>query len=72
MNCSHGRMIDARDCHLVSVWVNMCEGSVYVRMWMLQMIYNDHLKKTGQMTNNHYISVSECDIEERVTVSNQY
>lgn len=74
MNCSYGQMIDARNNHLPSVWVSewVCERCAYVSMWMMQMIYNDHLKKSSQMRNNHYISVSECDIEGRVTVYNQY
>lgn len=38
----------------------------------MQMINNNHLKKTGQMRNNHYISVAECDIEGRAAASNQY
>lgn len=43
MNCSYGRMIDAPNkpsAFSVSEWV-----CAYVSMWMMQMMYNDHLGK---------------------------
>lgn len=72
MNYSYGGMIDARNKCLHPVWVSVWALCMCVSMWTMQMIYNYYPEKSGQMRNNHYISVSQCDIEGRVTVSNWY